>query len=62
MVVLYYFDGDCINLVIVEKIKDQFIEMLKLLKYEEGCFVGEDKCNINNVEVIYESWCFVIFN
>lgn len=36
--------------------------MLKLLKYEEGCFVGEDKCNINNVEVIYESWCFVIFN
>lgn len=31
--------------------------MFRLLKYVESCFVGGDKCNIDNVEVIYESWC-----
>lgn len=62
MAVSYYFDGDCTNPAIVEKIKDQFIETLKSSKYEEGCSVGEDKCNINNVEVIHESWRFVILN
>lgn len=51
MAVSYYFDGDCTNPATVEKIKDQFIETLKSSKYEEGCSVGEDKCNINNVEV-----------
>lgn len=60
MAVSYYFDGDCTDPATVKKIKDQFIETLKTSKYEEGCSVSEDKCNIDNVEVIHKSWRFVI--
>lgn len=55
MAVSYYFDGDCTDQDTVKEIKDQFIETLKLSKYEEGCSVGEDKCSIDNVEVIHKS-------
>lgn len=56
MAVSYYFDGDCTNQATVQEIKDQFIKTLRSSKYAESCSVGGDKCNIDNVEVIHESW------
>lgn len=53
MAVSYYFEGDCTNQATVQTIKDQFIKTLKSSKYEDGCSVIEDKCNIDNVEVIH---------
>lgn len=52
MAVSYYFDGDCTNQATVQEIKDNFLETLKSSMYEQSCSVHEDRCNIDNVEVI----------
>lgn len=52
MAVSYYFDGDCTNQVTVKEIKHHFLETLKSSTYEQSCSVHEDKCNIDNVEVM----------
>lgn len=55
MAVSYYFDGDCTNQATVQEIKDHFIATLNSSTYEEGCSVSEDKCSMDNVEVIHKT-------
>ena len=52
MSAVFYFNGDCTSPKVLLEIKENFIENINRTDYEDACSIAEQKCSIENVQVI----------